>query len=245
MLLLVFAGCGGEEERLKVKRDIANLQEQIYQLERNQAEAKRELAAKVDAMSVKLSDRTSQANIQDEIFSLRESLAQYQAVIHDLDNRVSELSRGQSQVATAPMGTASSGLAPVENVPGNVVEQQFIQASLDLDRGKHNVAILGFEEILKSFPDSPYTERAHYYLGKSYFEIKDYQKAGEQCRLITTNYPKGDFVKQAMYYEGQCYYYLNQYSKAINTLRDLIQFFPGTQEAELARQFLKKAGYEK
>ena len=151
---------------------------------------------------------------------------------------------------TVPDLVAGNGDKPsaktlMEHCHGHGMEQQFNKALLDYHRGKYKVAVLGFEGVLENFPNSPFTEACHYYLGRCHAEAKDYQKALEGFKLITTRFPQGDFARQAMYYEGQCYYYLNQYSKAILTLNELIERFPGTQESDLAHQFLKKAGYEK
>ncbi len=244
--LLFLLGCSNDEERLKINRDIANLQEQIYELERSQTELKGQLDRTKEEVDRKLEDRTSQADIQDQVNSINETLSQFEARVQDLDSKISKVSRTRTEVATAPMETGEGEApVPIESVSGEVVEQQFNKAYLDFNRGKYNVAILGFQGVLDNFPNSPYSDASYYYLGRSYLENKDYQKAGENFRVITTQYTKGDFIKQAMYYEGQCYYFLNQYSKAILTLRDLIKQFPGTQEAMLAQQFLKKAGYEK
>lgn len=244
--LLMLLGCTNEEERLKVNRDIANLQEQIYELERSQTELKGDLRRAMEEVDRKMDDRSSQANMQEQVYSLQETLSQFEARIQDLDSKISDVGRTRTEVATAPMQPVEGDTSvPIESVSGEVVESQFNKAYLDFNRGKYDVAVLGFEGVLENFPNSPYTDACYYYLGRSHLETKDYQKAGENFRVITTQYTKGDFIKQAMYYEGQCYYYLNQHSKAILTLRDLIKQFPGTQEGMLAKQFLKKAGYEK
>ena len=244
--LLIFGmwGCTDKEEQLKIRRDIADLQEQIYQLERSQSELRTEVRGSMEGLNQKIEDRTAQANVQEQLHAVKEGLAQFQARVHDLDAKVSSLARTRSQVTLAP-GEGTSETGNMTNVSGEVVEQQFNQATLDFNRGKYEVAILGFKDVISNFPNSPYSEAAHYYLGRSYFETRKYQEAGENYRTIVTRYPQGDYVKQALYYEGQCFYYLNQHSKAILTLRDLIEKFPGTQESDLARQFLKKAGYEK
>ena len=244
--LLFLLGCSNDEERLKVNRDIANLQEQIYELERSQTELKGDLRRALDEVDRKVEDRSSQADVQDQVFSIKETLSQVEARVQDLDSKIASLGRTRTDVATAPMQPVEGDESvPIESVSGEVVEQQFNKAYLDFNRGKYDVATLGFQGVLENFPNSPYTDACYYYLGRSFLENKDYQQAGENFRVITTQYTKGDFIKQAMYYEGQCYYYLNQHSKAILTLRELIKQFPGTQEGMLANQFLKKAGYEK
>ena len=245
--LFLLISCGSDEEQLKIRRDIANLQEKIYEVERSQTEIREDLRNAVSQVERRIQDRADEAKLQDQIRTLRETLAQYEARLNDLDNKIEDVSRARSQVATAPIQPTDTGDTPppIESVSGEVVEQQFNKAYLDYNRGKYDVAGQGFKGILENFPGSPFTEPALYYLGRSYLENKDYQAAVEQFRTITQKYPQGDFIKQAIYYEGQCYYYLNQYSRAVLALEDLKRRFPGTQEAELASQFLRKAGFEK
>jgi len=248
-ILLMLIGCGNEEETLKIKRDIANLQEQIYEIERSQENARQELDRSLDEVNRKLSDSTDMADLKEQIATIREAFSQYDARMEDLETKLANIDRSRTSVAPASAENESLTSDPVPNVndrvSGEVVEQQFNQALLDFNRGKFNVAALGFEGVLESFPNSPYSEAAHYYLARSYREAKDFRKAVDHFRVIAEKYPRGDFLKQAMYYEGECYYYLNQHSRAIITLRDLVERFPGTQEAVLAEKFLKKAGYEK
>jgi tol-pal system protein YbgF len=261
LMVLLMVSCSGEEELLKIKRDIANIQEQIYAIEKNQVELQSGLQERLKDVDQKLSDRTVQADTQDQLQTIKQDLSQYKALVHDLESRVAELKRAGAQVtlntptsdANQPMGETVDGAdnptPPATTAPsqvsGDVVGAQYRQAKLDYDRGKFEVAQVGFEDVLNNFPGSPFEERARYYLGTIFFNNKDYQKAREQFAVLTTQYGKGDFVKQAMYYEGRCYYQLRQPSKAVLTLRELIEAYPDTQEAELAQTFLKRKGYER
>ena len=244
MILLLLA-CGSDEEQLKIKRDIANLQEQIYQVERTQMELKSDVETRSESLEEKLSDQSAQADLQDEIHTLKQRLAQYEALVLDLESKVSELSKSKTMVTLAPSGDGSTANNANYAVSGDVVEQQYRQSKLDYDRGKFKVAIIGFNDVLENYPNSPFSEACFYYLGRSYFEERKYQSARDHFHKITDQYKNGDFIKQAMLYEGRCFYHLNQPSNAIIRLRELIDTYPGTQEALLAQKFLKDTGFEK
>jgi len=267
--LLLLIGCSNDDELLKVKRDLTRAQEQIYQIERAQNELREELRTKSAEIDRKLEDRKEQADLYEDLRAMRERLEQAEALIYDLESSMVEMRRAETEVTLSPTGEGTDTAGeqggdtldtnagpPVTDRPdtpgsgdvtvsGNLVEQQFNQALLDYNRGKYDVAIIGFSDVLTNFPGSPYTEPSHYYLGVSHFQKKAYQKARDSFAQISARYPDGDFIKQSKLYEGQCYYYLNQHSRAILTLRDLIDNYPGTQEAALARQFLEKTGYER
>lgn len=259
MMLALLIGCGGEEEMLKVRRDVAGLQEQIYALERAQAQTREEINAKMTVLERKLEDRTAVADTQDQLHRVKQELSEYQALLHDLENKIVELKAAGSRVALAgdkepedgtdpdanSLPGAETGAAPMTEVSGDVVQAQYRAAYLDYNRGKYDVAIDGFRGLLENFPSSPYTEKAMYYLGNSLYQKEKYQEAREQFSAIASRFPQGGYLKQAMYYEGRCYYSLGQISKAVITLREVSEKFPGTQEADLATTFLKQAGYER
>jgi TolA-binding protein len=243
---LVLLGCtGNNDERLKINRDIANLQEQIYDIEKVQSEIQQDLKGAVTQINEKLDDRKTQADLKDQIRTLRETLNQFDARLKDLDTKITSVNRSRASVSTAPIQPIEGEQqVPISSVSGEVVEQQFNKALLDYQRGQFDVAVLGFEGVRDNFPNSPFTEACHYYLGRSRTETKNYQTALESFQLITTTYPDGNYIRQAMYYEGQCYFHLNQYSRAVVTLNKLISRFPDSQESDLAKQFLAKAGYQ-
>jgi TolA-binding protein len=248
---LIFS-CTNDEERLKVQRDIANLQEQIYEIERDQAKLRESMQTSVDQINTKVEDRTQVARTKEEIQQIKDQNALFQARIADLETRLNQLSRAAVSISTNPgagpenpaaEGTDDAAAIP-ESLSGSEVESQFNQVLLDFNRGKFEVAKFGFQELLNAFPDSPQAEAARYYLGRANFETKSWQEAIEQFDSLRTKHPDGDYVRQAMYYLGAAYYYKNAASRSVLILRELITKYPSTQEAELARQFLIKAGFQ-
>ena len=249
MLVLLLFACGGEEERLKVQRDIANLQEQLYELERNQAQIREQIAQTNTEVTRKLEDRTSQAEMKDRLYTMQESLSQYEARIVDLERLVAQLSR-TTRTVPAPVTTPeTAGDAASDYTSSSVsnsdVKKLYEQSLSDFNRGKTDVALLGFENIISSFPDSEFVEAAHYYAGRAAHKLKDWPKAVEHFEIVSNRIGRGDYTRQALYYLGEVYYYMNSNYKAVLTLRDVIRNYPGTQEADLAKKFLRDAGYEK
>lgn len=248
---LLIVSCTNDEERLKIQRDIANLQEQIYEIERDQAKLRESMTASMEQINTKVEDRTQAAQTQEQIQKVKDQNALFQARIADLETRLNQLSRSAVSVSTNPGGgpdttgdDSADAATPSESLSGSEVESQFNQVLLDFNRGKFEVAKFGFEELLRDFPNSPQAEAARYYLGRANFENKDWQESIEQFDSLRSKYPDGDYVRQAMYYLGAAYYYKNAHSRSVLILRELITKYPSTQEAELARQFLRKAGFQ-
>lgn len=247
LLPLLMWSCSSDEDMIKVKRDLANLQEQIYRLETVSKANQDELDGTLAEIRELLADRTSQADQREQVNLIQETLARLEARLADVETRASRQSMNSSQVSVSNSSASieSDSNQSNEAVAGSDVEIQFRTSYGDFARGKYELAAYGFEELLNNFPNSPLTEQCHYYLGRSYYETKDYQKAnGQFAAVIQSNNAKSDFKRPAMLYQGKCFYYLNMHNKAIAQLSDLVKNYPGTQESELARSFMRKAGYE-
>ncbi|MCB9397144.1 MAG: tetratricopeptide repeat protein [Acidobacteria bacterium] len=239
--LLMLISCGDDEERLKMRRDIANLQEQIYQIERSQKEMSDKVNGALAEIDAKMADRKAQADQREQVANLREGVSQLEARLADLEAK-SARTGGVSSAVTAP---SSSGSETPPTVANADLEIQFNTSYGDFTRGKYELAAYGFEELLNNFPNSPFTEQCHYYLGRCYFELKKWQQANQHFDSVVSGFPTGSYLKPAMLYQGQCYYFMNSHSRAVSRLQELVSKFPDSQEANLARTFLKKAGYEK
>jgi len=251
-LVLLLIGCGGEEERLKVQRDIANIQEQLYELERSQTLIREQVAQTNAEVTKKLEDRTSQAEVKDRLFSLQEALSQYEARILDLERQVSQLSRSNRTVMPTPTqpsqaegDVGTSDYIPSGAVSGSDVQKLFDRSMLDLNRGKTDSAMLGFDTIIASYPDSELVEDAHYYRGKTAYTNKDWPTAVTHFEYVANKVGRGKYTRQGLFYLGKVYYHMNSHYKSVLTLRDVISKYPGTQEADLASEFLREAGFEK
>ncbi|MCB1042661.1 MAG: tetratricopeptide repeat protein [Acidobacteria bacterium] len=238
---VLILSCSSDEELIKIKRDVASLQEQVYRLETSNRDQKAELDQTLQQIRSVLSDRTGIADQGEELNLMRETLSQLEARLSDVESRSSRQSQTQVEVSSA---NGSESGAAVETVAGSDVEIQFRTSYGDFARGKYELAAYGFEELLNNFPNSPMAEQCHYYLGRSYYEMKNFQRSMEQFGSVIEKYGQGDFSRQSMLYQGKCFYYLNMHNKAIARLSELVKNYPGTQEAELARSFMRKAGYE-
>ncbi len=254
--MALLLGCGNDEELLKIKRDIAKVQEQIYELERQQAQVKADLANQLKGMDRKLDDRTDVADVTDQLHRIKQQMSEYDALMRDMDAKLADLKASSARVSlapeTAPTGTPESAPetapeagSPTTEVSGDVVQNQFRQAYLDYNRGKYDVAIEGFRGILANYPNSPVTEKSMYYLGNCLYQREKYGEALELFEQIVRQFPDGQYLKPSMYYSGRSAFGMGQASKAVMSLRALIQAYPDSQEAELAVNFLKEAGFER
>lgn len=85
------------------------------------------------------------------------------------------------------------------------------------DKGNYLEAIIRFDAILKS--DATNTA-AHFFIGVSYIETKEYSKAIDNLNFVVTQNDTA-FVEHAEWYLSLCYIKMNQMNKAMNLLHKI------------------------
>ena len=109
----------------------------------------------------------------------------------------------------------------------------------DYLKGNYDLAISGFQEYLKKFSGSEMAGNAQYWIGESYYSLKDFEKALEEFDKLINNYPKSNKVPSALLKKAYSYIELKRTNDAKEQLKDLIKSFPLTAEAKLAEGKLK------
>ncbi len=131
-------------------------------------------------------------------------------------------------------------------------EERYQAAYLDLSRGRYLLAASGFREFIRQYPDSPLADSAQYGIGEAYFSLAQasvsqrlpekaagqWEQAVQEFRKVSVNYPRGAKVPTALYKEALALAELRQTDAAQVRLRYLVENFPRSAEASLAREKL-------
>lgn len=135
----------------------------------------------------------------------------------------------------APAASAGGGAAPVQvGSPAKLLEG----AQGDYWGGNYDVAILGFDSYLKSFPNSPQADYAQYYIGNSYYQKGEYQKAIDAFNAVIKTYAKSSYVPEAYAKMGISYQTLKDTDKARQAFEYVIKNYPDSVAATIAQQKL-------
>ncbi len=136
---------------------------------------------------------------------------------------------------------------------GSVQPQDLYQtAYIDFSKGSYPLAIAGFREFLRRFPDHELAGNAQYWVGEAYFSqarseanagqaeraAKSLEGAIQEFRKVIANYPRGDKAPTALYKEALALIELKQPALAQARLQYLIDNFPQAEETPLAREQL-------
>ena len=114
----------------------------------------------------------------------------------------------------------------------------------------------GFREFVRRHPDAALADQAQYWVGESLFSqaraslaagqsdkaTRELEQAVQEFRRVSLNYPRGDKVPTALYKEALALLELKQPRLAQTRLQYLLDNFPQSEEAPLAKERLANLG---
>jgi TolA-binding protein len=136
-----------------------------------------------------------------------------------------------SQVPSAT-GAAGVGASPKKLLDG---------AMADFWAGQYDLAAIGLESYVKSFPQSPEAPDAQLHAANSYLQAGKNDKAVEAYDVAIRTYPKSNVLPEVYAKKGLALMNLKQYDKAREALEYCIKTFPADNPAVIfAQQRLKE-----
>lgn len=108
----------------------------------------------------------------------------------------------------------------------------------DYLKGNYDLALLGFQNFLVHYKGTSLTSNAQYWIGESYYGKKEFVKAIEAFDKVVSDYSKSDKVPGAILKAGYAFIELGDKAKARSYLKTVVENYPLTNEAKLARNRL-------
>lgn len=216
------------------------------------------LLKEVETLKAEVSRMRGQAEVQ--VHQL-DTLGKRQNDLYvDLDQRISDLAKVAKSAPAAeiaqptvagPQASPASGEAsaaatsqpatspaPVVVAPPQLdplVESRTYESALNHFReANYAGAIAGFKGFLKAYPDSSLAPNAQYWIGYSYYALKDYKTALAHQQKLLASYPDSAKVPDAMLNIASNQIALDNLAGARKTLEELVDKHPGTNAANLA-----------
>jgi tol-pal system protein YbgF len=112
----------------------------------------------------------------------------------------------------------------------------------DYNGGKNDLAIQGFNDYIKFYPNTDLSGNAYFYLAEIQFKAGEYQKAVVNYDLVLQNFPSGNKAAAAQLKKGFALLELGKEDEGTKELKHVIQRYPKTTEATQAREKLRKLG---
>jgi single-strand DNA-binding protein len=231
-------------ERLQIQ--VSTLQTQISDLQHANDENLKELKRLNESLADQgaLFRKTVQdRQIQDE--AMRGSLKELSDRLAEIGERLQGLQA--SGVGLPPgAGTAPAPMAPppgetagpsspptaAATPPPPAPRELYSQAYADYARGNYDVAIQGFQEYLRAYPDTDFSDNAQYWVGECLYGKQRYADAIEAWNTLLRDYPSSDKLPDARYKKGLALERLGRRSQALVEYRYVATAIPTPRRAE-------------
>ena len=165
----------------------------------------------------------------------------------DLDTRMKRLEQPAAEATPPAPQPASAGPAAPATVaaataapgPASEAEGRAYEAAQGQRRiGNYQGAIAGFRNFIAQYPKSPLAHRAQYWIGDSYYNLREFKNAiASQQRLISA-YPDSASVPDALLNIASSQLELGDAAGARKTLDKVVGRYPASEAAEKARRRL-------
>jgi tol-pal system protein YbgF len=194
------------------------------------------------------------AALNARLDALSAEVARVSARVDELSQRVETLGRSAPSGGAAPRSGAPApsvaAVPPPARVGGASAEESYQAAYLDFSKGLYPLAVSGFRDFLRRFPDSPLADSSQYWIGEAYFSMaratasqpekarENLEQAVQEFRKVVVAYPRGSKVPTALYKEALALVELKQTALAQARLQYLVEHYPQSEEAPLAKERL-------
>ena len=106
-------------------------------------------------------------------------------------------------------------------------------------KGNVNQKINMLNEMVQSYPSTPYYEQALFEIGNTYLVHGDKRSAISSFNRLIKDRPRSTYTRQAMMKVGMIYYNNNQYDQALQNLKNLVETYPNTDESREAMSIIR------
>jgi tol-pal system protein YbgF len=109
-------------------------------------------------------------------------------------------------------------------------------------RGNYDLAVQGFTSYLNRAPGGDKAANAQYGIGESYYYQAKMQPAITAYTRILTDYPDSGLCASALYKRAKAELAIKESENAIADLKEILERYPSSSEATLAKTELQNLG---
>lgn len=219
---------GNRQTLETLQRDVGGYQKDMASIRKSAADLQAMLdSARVDMqlLTGKIDDvRIMAQKPAEDMELLRQDLTKRLAAVNErltkLEQRVDEQQKKAAQLQQTP-------------------EFEYQQAYETMKTGDIAKAREQFGKFLELHPKHSLAANAHYWLGETYYTEKNYEQAILEFQEVIKNFPDKEKVPAAMLKQGMAFTELQDSRSASYIFKKLVDDFPKSEEAKIAREKLK------
>jgi tol-pal system protein YbgF len=213
------------------RADMTEIRDQIQQIRGSIDGLRKDLAAHAA--------RTSRREEEDK--ALREKLDNVTFKLNFMENFLGIGKKDETVDATGEKNGKLPAATPPKDGAGKAKtdKESLYAAAYELFReAKYDKSREAFENLLKQYPDTEFSDNAQFWIGECYYFEKKYEKAIIEYEKVTKNFPEGNKVHYAILKQGLSFLKLGDKASAKLLLQQVIKDFPNTSQSRIARSKL-------
>lgn len=245
LILTLLSGCAGGKQMTQMQEELSTIEKQLIAVQSQNAKLSEDMETlKKSVSSLRDENRKTRADLIAELSSFREQASYLRNQLDDTGSRMSRLLQNvegnpESQPGQDTLESPGQSSAQGSRAENIRPKDLYDAAYLDLARKNYNLALSGFQEYLKRFPQSELADNAQYWIGEIFYANKNFNRALEEFLKVESNYPKGRKVPAALLKAGYCLEELQSADRAKILYQKIVTAYPQSNESSLARERLK------
>ena len=136
----------------------------------------------------------------------------------------------------AAVPPAAPGAVAVVNVDSGAETRAYEAAQAQRRLGNYQGAIVAFQNFIKQHPKSTLAPRAQYWIGDSYFNLRDFKLAIGSQQVLLRTYPDSPTLPDAMLNIASSQIEMGESANGRKMLEELVAKYPVSEAAEKARR---------
>jgi tol-pal system protein YbgF len=230
----------GEEPPLQRRVEAVEnyLKDKTTQIQKNQADSE----SRMDQLMADLQLIQGRLDENNHLLSeMSQRLDDQSSQVDDLSRRIDGLtgkgpSESQPPKVVLPGGEpGAANPAPENRDEKSGPAEVYNLAYRDYLQGNYDLAVSGFTYYLEQYPSGSLAPNAQYWIGESFYSKKDYSKAVESFEKVSVGFPKNEKVPSALLKAGYAYQELGNLDLARTYLKRVVEQYPYSREASLAK----------
>ncbi len=248
MIVIVSTGClpmqSSAVESSQLETDVGEIRQDIWKINKSNADTRKNLdEVKTLLLQQQELNSRSKADLLQEIRELTTEIQVLSEKLNDTNYRISSIVNKVAVPVSTPIAEVSEGEDnQVTIATATGPEELYQTAYADFIKGNYPLAIMGFKEYVENYPESELADNALYWIGESYYSQKEFEKAIKTFSEVISKFEEGDKIPDALLKKGYAYIEINRTAQGVVQLQGLIESYPHTQAARMAKQKLENMG---
>lgn len=189
-------------------------------------------------------DKSSVLELASQNESLRQEVAKLRGLVEVLTNEVTNAQRRQKDFyveldsRTRKLEPQQVAIDGKEVIVEPMEQQAYDTAMAEFKAGSFKPATVSFSEFLRRYPKSGYAASAQYFLGSSFYALRDYRNAISAQLVVVKLHAGSARAPDAMLNMASSYAELKDKTNAKKMLDRLVTQYPSSEAAKTAKERL-------